>query len=315
MTTSDDEFRFLATDARDVGVTGDLPRVERMSLTLEDGRSLSALRFGDAPPAVTFVHGAGLNAHTWDSTILALGLPALAIDLPGHGDSSWRTDAAYTATNLAPDVATGIRAWASGPQLVVGHSLGGLTGAALAASAPELVAQLIMVDITPGIDPNAGAAQIRAFFAGPTDWASRDEMVDRAMAFGLGGGTREKTERGVYLNSRVREDGRVEWKHHFAHLAAALAAAPEVAAQVDAQQDALSEILSTTGWNDVAAVAAPLTLIRGEHGFVTAEDAAEFMGRRPDAVLVALPTGHNVHEEAPRSLAGTIAELGDTRQR
>lgn len=315
MTTPDDEFRFLATDARSVGVAGDLPPVERISLALDDGRTLSALRFGDTPPVVTFVHGAGLNAHTWDSTILALGLPALAIDLPGHGDSSWRPDAAYAAANLAPDVATGIRAWTSAPQLVVGHSLGGLTGAALAASVPELVTQLIMIDITPGIDPNAEAAQIRAFFAGPTDWASRDELVDRALAFGLGGGTREKAERGVYLNSRVRGDGRVEWKHHFAHLASALAAAPELAAQVDAQQDALSEILSATGWNDIAAVTAPLSLIRGEQGFVTSEDAAEFARRRPDAVVVTLPTGHNVQEEAPLALAQTITELRGAGQR
>ena len=296
MTTPDDEFRFLATDARSVGVAGDLPPVERISLALDDGRTLSALRFGDTPPVVTFVHGAGLNAHTWDSTILALGLPALAIDLPGHGDSSWRPDAAYAAANLAPDVATGIRAWTSAPQLVVGHSLGGLTGAALAASVPELVTQLIMIDITPGIDPNAEAAQIRAFFAGPTDWASRDELVDRALAFGLGGGTREKAERGVYL-------------------ASALAAAPELAAQVDAQQDALSEILSATGWNDIAAVTAPLSLIRGEQGFVTSEDAAEFARRRPDAVVVTLPTGHNVQEEAPLALAQTITELRGAGQR
>ncbi|HBS08483.1 MAG TPA: alpha/beta hydrolase, partial [Microbacterium sp.] len=54
MTTPDDEFRFLATDARSVGVAGDLPPVERISLALDDGRTLSALRFGDIPPVVTF---------------------------------------------------------------------------------------------------------------------------------------------------------------------------------------------------------------------------------------------------------------------
>lgn len=315
MTTPDDEFRFLAMDARSVGASEVLPRVERLTVTLDDGRTLSALRFGDAAPEVTFVHGAGLNAHTWDSTILALGLPALAIDLPGHGDSSWRPDAAYTARTLAPDVAAGLAAWTSQPQLIVGHSLGGLTAAAVAASVPDAVAQVIVIDITPGIDPNAGAAQIRAFFAGPTDWASRDELVERAMAFGLGGGTREKVERGVWLNSRIREDGRVEWKHHFAHLAAALADAPELAAQVDARQDALAEILTADGWEDVAAVAAPLALVRGERGFVTATDAEEFTRRRPDAVVVALDTGHNVHEEAPTALAATVAQLRAGAQR
>ena len=57
--------------------------MRRLTHALPDGRTVSALAYGDAPPVVTFLHGAGLNAHTWDTTVLALGLPALAVDLPG----------------------------------------------------------------------------------------------------------------------------------------------------------------------------------------------------------------------------------------
>jgi pimeloyl-ACP methyl ester carboxylesterase len=300
-----DEFSFLRGQATDFGIDAPIPRGERLNLTLEDGRNLSALRYGDTPPVVTFLHGAGLNAHTWDTTILALGLPALAIDLPGHGDSSWRTDAAYTGRVLAPDVATGIAAWTSGPQLLVGQSLGGLTAAAVAASHPVLVRELVIIDITPGVDPNAGPTQIRDFFAGPTDWATRDEMVDRALAFGLGG-TRKAAERGVYLNSRERPDGRFEWKHHFAHLSAAMSASPELAATVAAQQDAVSGVLSLTGWDDLAAVAAPILLIRGDHGYVTDANAAEFHERVPAASVEVVPSGHNVQEEIPVDLGARL---------
>jgi len=300
-----DEFSFLPGQATDFGIDAPIPRGERLNLTLEDGRNLSALRYGDAPPVVTFLHGAGLNAHTWDTTILALGLPALAIDLPGHGDSSWRTDAAYTGRVLAPDVATGIAAWTSGPQLLVGQSLGGLTAAAVAASHPELVRELVIIDITPGVDPNAGPTQIRDFFAGPTDWATRDEMVDRALAFGLGG-TRKAAERGVYLNSRERPDGRFEWKHHFAHLSAAMSASRELAATVAAQQDAVSGVLSLTGWDDLATVAAPILLIRGDRGYVTDANAAEFHERVPAASVEVVPSGHNVQEEIPVDLGARL---------
>jgi pimeloyl-ACP methyl ester carboxylesterase len=303
-----DEFSFLPGQATDFGIDAPIPRGERLNLTLADGRNLSALRYGDAPPVVTFLHGAGLNAHTWDTTILALGLPALAIDLPGHGDSSWRADAAYTGRVLAPDVATGIAAWTSGPQLLVGQSLGGLTAAAVAASHTELVRELVIIDITPGVDPNAGPTQIRDFFAGPTDWATRDEMVDRALAFGLGG-TRKAAERGVYLNSRERPDGRFEWKHHFAHLAAAMSASPELAAAVAAQQDAVSGVLSLTGWDDLAAVAAAILLIRGDHGYVTDANAAEFQKRVPAASVEVVPSGHNVQEEIPVDLGARLRTL------
>lgn len=303
-----DEFSFLPEQAAEAGIDAPIPRVERLDLTLPDGRTLSALRYGDQPPVVTLLHGAGLNAHTWDTTILALGLPALAIDLPGHGDSSWRPDLAYTGRVLAPDVATGIEAWASGPQLLVGHSLGGLTAAAVAASHPELVRALVIIDITPGVDPNAGPTQIRDFFAGPTDWATRDEMVDRALAFGLGG-TRKAAERGVYLNSRMRPDGRFEWKHHFAHLAAAMAASPELAAAAAAQQDAISGVLTLTGWDDLAAVSAPISLIRGDHGYVTDANAAEFAERVPAASVDVVHSGHNVQEELPVELGARLRTL------
>jgi pimeloyl-ACP methyl ester carboxylesterase len=302
-----DEFSFLADQAADAGIVGALPRGERLNLTLEDGRTLSVLRYGDGPPVVTFLHGAGLNAHTWDTTILALGLPALAMDLPGHGDSSWRADAAYVARVLAPDVAAGMDAWTDRPQLLVGQSLGGLTAAAVAASRPDLVRDLVVIDITPGVDPDAGPTQIRDFFAGPTDWATRDELVDRALAFGLGG-SRPAAERGVYLNSRVRADGRVEWKHHFAHLAAAMAASPEFAAAAGAQQNAVSAVLSDTGWDDLASVSAPITLIRGDHGYVTEANAVQFHERVPAASVVVVASGHNVQEELPVDLGGMLRE-------
>lgn len=308
-----DEFSFLPEQAADAGIDGPLPRGERLTLTLPDGRRLSALRWTPAgstgSPVVTFLHGAGLNAHTWDTTILALGLPALAIDLPGHGDSSWRDDFAYVARVLAPDVSAGIDAWTDRPQVLVGQSLGGLTAAAVAAAGPDLVRELVVIDITPGIDPSAGPSQIREFFAGPTDWASRDELVDRALAFGLGGGTRRKAERGVYFNSRVRPDGRVEWKHHFAHLAAAAAAGGVDAAAGTPSQDAVSAVLGEAGWQDLAAVSAPTTLIRGERGYVTDADAEEFSRRLDEASVVVLPAGHNVQEDVPIQLGERLRDL------
>ena len=194
------------------------------------------------------------------------------------------------------------------PQLLVGQSLGGLTAAAVAASHPDLVRELVIIDITPGVDPNAGPTQIREFFAGPTDWATRDEMVDRALAFGLGG-TRRAAERGVYLNSRMRPDGRFEWKHHFAHLAAAMSASPELAAAAAAQQDGVARVLSLTGWDDLAAVTAPVSLIRGDRGYVTAANAAEFQEHVPSASVDVVASGHNVQEEIPVDLGARLRAL------
>ncbi|WP_144877284.1 alpha/beta fold hydrolase [Microbacterium sp. 1.5R] len=293
------EFSYLTAQADALGVP--VPSVDRLVLPLSDGRQVSALRYGSEPPRVTFLHGAGLNAHTWDTTVLALGRPALVVDLAGHGDSAWRDDLDYTPRTLAVDVASALDAWADRPQLVVGQSLGGLTGAALAAARPDLVAALVIVDITPGIDTSAGPAALREFYAGPTDFATRDELVDRAIAFGFGG-TRPDTERGVFLNTRVRSDGRVEWKHHFAHLAAQALAAH------DPGQAEAPSLLSAAGWDDLARTAAPVTLVRAERGFVTAADAEDFGRRLPRATVTAVDATHNVQETAPRELAALVAD-------
>ena len=302
-----DEFSFLSAQAAEIGA-GRVPPVRRRRVSLPDGRSVSALQYGDPAtgefkdPVVTFLHGAGLNAHTWDTTVLALGLPTLAIDLPGHGDSSWRADARYTAATLEGDVTAVIAAETNRPQVLVGQSLGGLTAAAVAAAYPELVRALVVVDITPGVDPDGDAAMIRAFFAGPADWASRDELVDRALSFGLGG-SRAAATSGVYLNSRVRPDGRVEWKHHFAHLANAHTA------DAVPGTNPVAAVLGEAGWRDLARVQVPVTLVRGDRGFVTGAGTEEFARRLPEASVITVSSGHNVQEELPRELARLVAEV------
>lgn len=298
--TDTSEFRYLPDQAQALGVP--VPSVQRLTLTLPDGRELSALQYGTDSPEITLLHGAGLNAHTWDTTALLLQQQVLAIDLAGHGDSSWRADADYSPPLLAADVATALETWTTRPQVLVGHSLGGLTAASLAASRPDLVQGVVVVDITPGIDTSAGPTILREFYAGATDFASREEVVDRAQAFGFGG-SRADTERGVFFNTRIRPDGRVEWKHHFARLAAQtlVAHAPGTASARSPRSD--------SGWTDLASISAPVTLVRATSGFVTEPDADDFRERVPGGRVVVLDATHNVQETAPGELADLIRSV------
>ncbi|MFD5215835.1 alpha/beta fold hydrolase [Microbacterium sp. NPDC058345] len=289
------EFRYLPAQAAALGTP--VPDATRISLTLADGRTLSALRYGAGEPEVTFLHGAGLNAHTWDAVVLLLGRPALVVDLAGHGDSSWRDDADYAPDALANDVAIALQTWAPRPQVLVGHSLGGLAAASAAARHPERVRELVLVDIIPGLDTDAAPAVLREFYAGATDFASREDAVDRAQAFGFGG-TRADTERGVFFNTRVRADGRVEWKHHFAHI---------IGHAFDALRTANTDT-ARDPWQDLTVVDAPITLIRGAKGFLQDSDVSAFEQRLPAASVVTVAAGHNVQETAPESIASLITD-------
>src|SRR5690606_15183207 len=78
-------------------------------------------------PQVVFVHGIRTSATMWRSSSTYLserGIPARAIDLPGHGT---RRDEDFTLHEALHTIDVAERdADARGPVLLVGHSMGGL---------------------------------------------------------------------------------------------------------------------------------------------------------------------------------------------
>jgi pimeloyl-ACP methyl ester carboxylesterase len=283
-----DEFAFLAEEAEEVGAPVDLPAVRRIGVGTAGGE-VSVLLWGDSP-AVTLLHGGGLNAHTWDATLLALGRSALAVDLPGHGDSAWRADFDYAPRPNAEAVAAVLDSLAPGTRhTVVGQSLGGLTAVALAQARPDLVERLVIVDVSPGLRPE-DAAQVRNFLSGPLVFGSREEIVELALAAGIGS-SRRALARGVVLNTRVREDGSVVFKHHLA------SPPPGAALEVDFRDL----------WPALENSEVPVLLVRGTQGYLTARTVEEFRVRVPRAEIVEIEAGHNVQEQQPAALAAAIA--------
>ena len=100
------EFSLFAENISEYSLTvSPMPSVTRVDTVLSDGRVLSALKWGTEEPRLVLVHGSGQNAHTWDTVALALNIPLIAVDLPGHGHSSWRDDATYSPQGMAQDIA------------------------------------------------------------------------------------------------------------------------------------------------------------------------------------------------------------------
>ena len=272
------------------------PNVERISCVLSDGRTLSALKWGTQSPEITLVHGSAQNAHTWDTVSLAMGVPMIAIDLPGHGHSSWRSDGNYEPSVLAPDVATAIETWAPKTRLVVGMSLGGLTTLALAGQRPELVLSLANVDITPGVNSQKAKA-ITDFVNGPQSFASFEDLLARTIEHNP---TRSESSlrRGILHNAKQQTDGSWQWRYD-----RSTHPSPQDPSQRIERLAAL--------WDVISKLDCPFTLFRGGTSPVVDDaDVAELLRRKPNSqVIVVDGAGHSIQGDRPVELADALTRL------
>ncbi len=244
-----------------------------------------------------FLHGGAQNAHTWDTVALALGLPLVALDLPGHGHSSHRDDHVYWPSDNAVAVEQAVRELAPDARMVVGMSLGGLTSLALADRASEIVRNLVLVDVTPGVNREKSTA-IAQFIDGPEFFESFDEILERTITFNPTR-TESSLRRGVLHNAIELADKRWRWRYDLPRRGTG-------EGQSGAIMPGLDEL-----WDAAARIKAPLTLLRGSLSpVVDDDDVAELKRRNPAAhVIVVEDAGHSIQGDKPIELASLLREI------
>lgn len=300
MTLHYDEFSLFPENAEEYGIPwrGD-PTVSRVSVDAGGGQRVSALRWGDGDPQLVLVHGGAQNAHTWDTVALALDVPLIAVDLPGHGHSDHRDDHAYWPAENARAVEVAVRELAPRNRLVVGMSLGGLTSIALTGRAPDLVPSLCLVDVTPGVNHEKASAIVQ-FVDGPEYFESFDEILERTIRFNP---TRseQSLRRGVLHNAMEDAEGRWRWRYDLPRRGSGEGESGGVLPGLDDL------------WETLGASTVPVTLARGALSPVVAdEDVDELLRRRPDArVEVFEGAGHSIQGDTPVELARLLRELLD----
>ncbi|MDZ4826875.1 MAG: alpha/beta hydrolase [Actinomycetota bacterium] len=295
-----DEFGLFQENAQEFGLpwTGP-PQVRRTAVDVGGGQEISALVWGDAPARLVLIHGGAQNAHTWDTVALALDLPLVALDLPGHGHSSHRDDHAYWPHENAVAVEAAIRDLAPDAELVVGMSLGGLTSIALADRAPDIVRQLALVDVTPGVNREKSTA-IANFIDGPEFFESFDEILERTVLFNPTR-TGSSLRRGILHNAIELPDGKWRWRYDLPRRGSG-----------DGENGAMLPGLDDL-WDAVGRLKMPCTLYRGSLSpVVDDEDVAELRQRNPAAdVVVVEDAGHSIQGDKPVELAELFRALLD----
>ncbi|MFJ4078379.1 alpha/beta fold hydrolase [Streptomyces iakyrus] len=249
------------------------------TLTTPDGTRIAHRTHHPAGKPTTtllLLHGLAGHQGEWDTLAGRLrsdGHRVVTYDARGHGASTC-TPANTTREAHVQDAVALIEALDLAPVTLLGQSLGGHTAMLLAASHPQLVNSLILVEAGPaGPSPDL-PAQIATWL---DSWPIPFTSLAEAEAF-LGHEAWTRTlER--------REDG---WHPTFDRTT--------IIASVD-------ELATTAYWEQWSRITCPTLLIQGEHGTMRPDEPATMLAHRPDTRTIRIPgAAHDVHLDQPARL-------------
>jgi pimeloyl-ACP methyl ester carboxylesterase len=260
--------------------------------------NLSGLVWASGSPAEIFLHGGGQNAHTWDAVMHLRRRNVLALDLPGHGESSWFDEPTYLPRTMAVPVAEVMRTLPQPLDLIVGMSLGGLTAIALAAAHPESIRGLAVVDASPGVQPHQ-AREVTDFVA-QSEYPDFESLLQRTMMYRKGK-SRTSLARSLRYNARPTASGTWVWR-------------------ADRREGMSANRLASVFddlpayWEDMRRLRCPTLLVLGEMSpIVSADDVERYRREVADLRIVRIDgAGHNIQGDRPHELARAIEEFRAT---
>lgn len=177
-----------------------------------DGIRLRATRWRAATSTpVLLLHGLASSRRFWDLVVPGLaGLPVVALDQRGHGDSE-RPKGPYDGATVARDALTALDALGISRAVVVGHSWGAWTALRLAATAPERVLAVVCVDGGLGSmrQPGVSREQTRERLTPPSFAVRPKDLRERVSAGPLGPWWSPAVEHALLPLFGVGQDGLV----------------------------------------------------------------------------------------------------------
>jgi len=233
----------------------------------------------DKPPLI-MLHGIGRVAHTFDHIAphFASKYHVMAVDMRGHGDSSWDPKGEYLVEDYVKDI-EGMAEQLRLQNIVIwGNSTGGRVAQVFAALHPERTAAVISEDVGPERPTQVADSVSRQLKQeDETGWASEEALLAQLKTSNAR--TPEEILRAyAHYGSRKRADGRIIWKRD-----------PAIA----------NGFVPTELWRFVRQIKSPIIyVVGGRSSIVPAATQEELKKTLPQAQVVTIAgAGHYPSEE------------------
>jgi len=249
------------------------------------GHRIHYLLLGGSGPKLVFLHSMGMDAHGFDTVSRALAdeYQILALDILDHGDSETPEE------HVGLEEHAGImrdcyRQLGFDPNVLVGHSVGGMMGMVLAAEYPEDLRALVLVDIAPfEVTGRPSRPPPPEFFVDEDD--ARKYFSERYPGF-----TSEAVENRVEYALKRDEQGRLKLKPF---------------------GGAIRPSLAVGLWPYVERMRAPTLMILGGLSTLVNEETIERMKRTVPSLRVVTVEGatHMVPQDKPEEFVRHLREF------
>ncbi|MGE5830715.1 MAG: alpha/beta fold hydrolase [Micromonosporaceae bacterium] len=258
---------------------------------------------GSRTPPFLLVHGLSSNARLWDEVaghLSATGHPSYAVDLRSHGESD-APEQGYDTATAARDLAMLAGGLELAPAVVVGQSWGGNVVARFAATHPEAVAAVALVDggwIDLSTDFDSWEACAAALRPPEIDGQRADEL--RQWMRSSHGDWSPTAIEATLANLRTEPDGRLSRR-----------------LSIPRHMQIVRSMWDDPPWPDLAKISAPTLLLpavpAGEQGSHRrrAQVAKAAAALSQATVREYVGADHDLHAQHPQRLAEDLLTLAD----
>src|SRR5580704_7729672 len=246
-----------------------------------NGLRLHYLDWGNqTKPPFIMLHGISRIAHQFDhlAPYFKDDYHVIAIDMRGHGDSSWSPEGAYIVEDYVKDLEAFVDQLNLRGLTLLGNSTGGRVVQVYAGLHPDRVARLISEDVGPERTNDIASAFSRQVEQEANGWASEEELLASLKK------SNPKIPEPIlasyaHFGSKHRADGRIEWKRD-----------PNLA----------KGFVPTELWRFVEKIKCPtIYILGGASRIVPPETQEKLKQTLPDVRIVVMPgLGHYPDQEA-----------------